>query len=376
MAGEEYLVHRRAFFVWSIVYIYCFELRGEEGTFDEKLYISIKRDIVEKRYGVAYNKIKEFEVKCGGSRYIMQVLLDKGLCEEKGGKKQQALNTYKDLVKRADVGSEVWYRGMERVVILSKELGQREEFERGLLKLRQAGVSNDVVVRVYSLLGRERMGYGDYKGASEYYGVVSNYLCGEALEEYEVAKVFAGVGGVNKKALLSYGEKLYSKDRVDQARKVYEHLLRQRLSEEEWAEASVKLGWCKYVEMDYDGASKLWEGVISRMRYREKWRGEARWHMIQLNAGPLGKWGEAIKLCEEQGKEFKGDGLGMRGLFSRAWLYMVHKEYEKGLKAFEEFLKEYPEYEDDPPIKRYIEECKEGIMRGERELRGKGGGER
>jgi tetratricopeptide (TPR) repeat protein len=130
------------------------------------------------------------------------------------------------------------------------------------------------------------------------------------------------------------------------------------------SEAKTKLGWCYSLQNTPESLKKaedLWQAVIQKGPANDPWAGDSQWSMIQLLAGPKGKWEDAVKLCEVVAKNFPKSARAEQALFTRAWLYWAHQRWHLGRAAFEDYLRAYPEAIEHPPVKTYIRDCDEGI---------------
>ena len=60
-------------------------------------------------------------------------------------------------------------------------------------------------------------------------------------------------------------------------------------------------------------------------------------------------------------RNFPNSARGEQALFTCAWLYWAHEKWKLGRPAFDDYLRAYPEAINHPPVRKYIQDCDEGL---------------
>lgn len=130
-------------------------------------------------------------------------------------------------------------------------------------------------------------------------------------------------------------------------------------------EAQTKLGWARYRVPDpksQEQAEAIWRDVVTEGPPADEWVGRAKWQLVQVLSGPRGEWKKAVAMCDELIATFpKGSFRHEQAVFSKAWLFWVHKQWQPALDGFELLMRDYPASATHAPILEYVSDCREKL---------------
>jgi tetratricopeptide (TPR) repeat protein len=190
----------------------------------------------------------------------------------------------------------------------------------------------------------------------------------ELKDEYEVADALIQAKQDPQK-LLQLANISLENDKTKLAKSIYEKMQKMPSAASALDQVETKLGWCYYLsseKKDLETAESLWRGVIRKGRPNHRWYAESKWHLVQLESGPKGRWKEAVAICDEIIKEQpKRSICHEQALYTRAWLFVVQRQGVAAVEACEDVLKCYPEKKDHPPFVKLQERAKESADKKE-----------
>ncbi len=330
----------------------------------DELWKSAHDSFNKSKFKIAHDLFQKFSLRYHKDSRRKDALYYQGLCEMKMGQGTSAMYTWKQLVMmeaREKTRSKALLLALEQMIQYCDQKGDKRQKEKLLKQLLRDFPDSPVTVRVFVKLAQRRLEASDYARAKTLYESMRTKLSPEDQKNLELAVTMSSQGSWKPKQLLDYANKSLEEDNVKLALKLYRTFQRDFPKSSLVGEVRTKLGWCYYINREYGKAEKLWKTVISKRGVKDDWVAKSRWHMIMLNAGPYGKVDEAIKLCEIQAKEFRGEFYEEQALFSRAWLYWTQKKWVKAKSAFDDLIKAYPAKAEHAPIQEYISDCEKGI---------------
>ncbi|MCA1810120.1 MAG: tetratricopeptide repeat protein, partial [Lentisphaerae bacterium] len=235
------------------------------------------------------------------------------------------------------------------------------ELDKILAHMHTLFPDNQATLDEHARAARVLLEAGDYAAAAMLFGKVADRLQGRDLDQYRLARELASPGG-SVPAIIASANAMLADNAPEVAARLYEEALKRNPTIHEHQEVMTKLGWCLYLQGKTREAERLWQQAVNSGTPGDQWRGQSRWHLIVLNAGPYNKPAEAIRLCEIQTREFEGEFMGQQALLTRAWLYWTVERWSEALSAFEDLCNAYPEKRDHPPIQGYIRDCEQGLL--------------
>lgn len=319
--------------------------------------------IDSRRYSNAEKLFDDFIKRNFNDERVASARIYIGICDYNQNRSQRALDAW-DRVMKAEImqkrSSPALLLGLEQLAIHYRAQQNMSEQEKILSSLLQMFPDDPLTIREHTLSARACIESGDYMKAAGLYEKVSDSLKGRDMEDYRLAKELAAPGG-SVAAIITSANKQLADNSLNTAARLYEEVLKRNPSSDERYEAMTKLGWCLYLRHNYKEAESLWEQVIKQGDKGNEWVGRSRWHMIQLLTGPLNKTDKAIELCNAQAVEFPGSFRGQQGMFIKAWIYWLEKDWRNAHQAFTELISDYPHMAHHAPIQGYIRECEEHI---------------
>jgi tetratricopeptide (TPR) repeat protein len=246
------------------------------------------------------------------------------------------------------------YRATKRPTELSKTLSDLARFFPG----------DGVTLTQHVVSAQACFEAGDWTGAEALFTRVEAGLAPADRESLDLARILGKIGTGGVPDLLKAANERLAANAPAVAERLYAEAARRAGSRPEKAEALTKQGWCLYLRQDYDKAEKLWQEVIRESPKTDAWTGQSRWNLIVLRAGPNNRVKDAIALCEEQARDFKGEFFEEQALFTKAWLHWALRQWPEAKAGFEAYLKVCPGKADYPPIVKYLQDCEKGLAGG------------
>ena len=205
---------------------------------------------------------------------------------------------------------------------------------------------------------------GDYKEASRVLAAVEPQLDPTQKQALAMARALTASSSDPQKLLEIARGKMTAGD-TQMAGDLYSKYLQSQPTKTGASEAMTNLGWCLYVTgtaQNLDKAERLWQQVVNGNPVTDEWGGESRWHLVQLLAGPRGRWQDAVKACENIVQSAPaGTYRHEQALYTSAWLLWVNKQWPQALTEFQNLVQVYPAKAVHPPIVAYIADCKKQI---------------
>ncbi len=339
---------------------------------EDALWLSARESLRFQQSAEARRKFEQFNQQFGKDARRQEAWFYQGVCHLNLGQDFQALNIWNRLVQQETAGhsrSEALRLALEQLALYHERKGAGADYEKALEQLRLAFPEHAATAALYRRAAEKKLAARDYPGAVECYRALGENLTDQERRNLELARKLAASPNKEAGALLALANESLAKNEVDLAIGLYETFLKQ-CPDAPAGEAKTKLGWCWHLKQRYAEAEKLYRQVIEQGAEKDEWRGQSRWQLIVLTAGPNNKAKEAIALCATQGKEYAGEFKGEQALFARAWLYWTQKKWPEAQAAFNELIQAYPETAQRPPIQGYLRDCEAGRQPLKGKLRG------
>ena len=330
----------------------------------DTLWKQARTTLEAKQYAKAQPLFTDFLKRYQADPRAAEARICVGICDFRQGQTPRALDVWNRTVnmelmqKRVGPGLLLgleqlssYYRTEQKLPELNKVLGQ----------MQSLFPNDSVTAREHLLAANARFEAGDFAAAVALYEKAGQ-LKGTDADNYKTARALAS-GGQTAASMIASADKNQVENAPAVAARLYEEALKLNPNVNEKHEAMTKLGWCVYLQEDYEKAEKIWRAVVASAPKGDEWRGKSRWHLVVLNAGRYNNDKEAIALCEEQAKEFDGGFLGQQAVFTKAWLLKTAGKWKEAKQGFEQLLAAYPATANCPPVFRYIEECESGMAK-------------
>jgi len=324
-----------------------------------------KKQIQQNKAATAEKALTDWLRANPGAPDAAEAAFTLGQAQQAQKKLNDALQTFTGITSRYR-GTEVAAKAHEQLISLYESRsnplaasGEREE-------LRKSYPKSPTTLRVWIPSANQLFHEKKYTEAATIYSAFEPLLDTDAQSRYVIAQVFSESRG-NPSRLLQAANEVLSKNKPELALPIYAELAKQSPSLPEMAEIETRLGWCLYLkggEENFARAKRYWNGVAARTPPANQWHAEARWHLVQLAAGPEGNWKKAVSLCEEIAKEQAvGTFAQEQALFARAWLLYAQMQWKPAVAAFEELAAAYPEKLKHAPVQEYRRLAQEGLAK-------------
>ncbi len=274
----------------------------------------------------------------------------------------EALSTFESLILRHR-GSEWAARAYEQCALLQEQRRSFHEAQRAREDLLRENPDSPVTLKIWIPIADDLYQSQKFAEAAGIYEKLEKKLPPEARQKLETARSLK-LAAVNPEALIESAAKMLAANNIGTAINLYAAYLQKSPTSTRGGEVKTKLGWCYSLQNTPESLKKaedLWLAVIQKGPANDQWVGESQWDMIRLLSGPKGKWEEAVKICEVVGRNFPNSARGEQALFVRAWIYWTQENWKLGRSAFDDYLRAYPEAINHPPVRKYIQDCDEGI---------------
>lgn len=188
-----------------------------------------------------------------------------GFCALKQGRDQQAITIWTGLIRQEKLvktPTQATLLALEQMASYYDAKKRDQDVAQTLSALWESFPTNAVTVRLYTGEAQKCIASGRFAEASALYGKVESCLSNEDRRNLDMTRALSDPARKNASGVLDYANDCLKSDRVDQAIQVYEAFLKQPgISADAW-QAKTRLGWCLYLQKEYDKAESLWKSVV------------------------------------------------------------------------------------------------------------------